>query len=295
MIRKNILLDEAVGTQFVEGVLALKDPQRFPWPGNTGLSIYDFFVFWHARSMMLLTPPEQSDRNAAHSGPAFLPWHRYLLLRFEAYLREATGDDAFRLPYWDWSADAERTDPTQSPLWWNTLLGRFAQPGFEVRIGMNASGRLVRVSRALVRQLGAGTLPARADVLAALAEPTYDSTPFNSDSPGFRNLLEGWLGPARIHNSVHVWVGGDMQFATSPNDPVFYLHHCNVDRIWSAWQKRWPSSPYLPSADAPEELAFHRPNDALYSFFDEAVSPADMLVHEASYSYDSLADLAVGR
>jgi tyrosinase len=287
MIRKNILLDDAVATQYVDGVLALKDPERFPWPGNDGLSIFDFFVFWHARSMMTLTPPEQSDRNAAHSGPAFLPWHRYMLLRLEEYLRTATEDDGFRLPYWDWSADAERTDPTQSPLWSNTLLGRFLQPDFEVRIGMNASGQLVRVSRGLARDLGSGALPSRADVSGVLAEPTYDTAPFNSDAPGFRNRLEGWLGPA-MHNGVHVWVGGDMEFSTSPNDPVFYLHHCNVDRIWSAWQARWPASPYVPAADAPAELAFHRLDDALYTFFDERVTPADMLTHEASYTYDSL-------
>ena len=70
VIRRNILQDERVAARYVEGVLALKDPARFPRPAAAGLSIYDFFVFWHARSMMTLTPPTQSDRNAAHSGPA---------------------------------------------------------------------------------------------------------------------------------------------------------------------------------------------------------------------------------
>lgn len=293
MIRRNILVDARAAEQYVDAVLALKDPQRFPWPGADGLSIYDFFVFWHARSMMTLTPPTQSDRNAAHSGPAFLPWHRYMLLRFEEYLRAALEDDEFRLPYWDFCADAERTDPAQSPLWSSERLGRFERSDFPVRVGMNAAGQLVRVERRLRRDLGSGTLPTRADVLAALLEPVYDSAPFDSDAPGFRNLLEGWLGPARIHNSVHVWIGGDMQFATSPNDPAFYLHHCNVDRIWSAWQARWPSAPYLPASDAPESLAFHREGDALYTFFDERISPADLLDHQPLYTYDALADLGV--
>jgi tyrosinase len=291
--RKNILQEDGVAAQYVEGVLALKDPARFPWPAVAGLSIYDFFVFWHARSMMTLTPPTQSDRNAAHSGPAFLPWHRYMLLRYEEYLRAALQDDEFRLPYWDWTADAERTDPVQSPLWSSDRLGRFLQSDFEVRIGMNAAGGLVRANRALRRSLGAaGALPRRPDVLAALQNPTYDSAEFNSDAPGFRNLLEGWIGPASIHNSVHVWIGGDMQLATSPNDPVFYLHHCNIDRIWSAWQARWPQSPYVPPADAPEELAFHRLRDALYTFLEETVTPEDMLQHDQFYTYDSLADLS---
>jgi len=40
-----------------------------------------------------------------------------------------------------------------------------------------------------------------------------------------------------FHNNVHMWVGGnmtDMQY--SPQDPLFWLHHANVDRIWDLWQ-----------------------------------------------------------
>lgn len=43
-----------------------------------------------------------------------------------------------------------------------------------------------------------------------------------------------------MHNDVHVAVGGDMQTAASPKDPLFWLHHCNVDRLWSKWQKDHP-------------------------------------------------------
>jgi tyrosinase len=292
MIRHNFLTNDGAAQQYVEGVLALKDPSRFPWPNNPDLSIYDFFVFWHARTMMTLTPPEQSDRNAAHSGPAFLPWHRYMLLRFEEYLRAAVEDDAFRLPYWDWNADAERTVPRRSPVWGTNRLGRFMRSDFVVRVGMNASGRIVRANRRLQRTLGAeGELPIREDVRAIVEEQAeYDAEPFDSDSPGFRNNLEGWIGP-NVHNLVHVWVGGDMQFSTSPNDPAFYLHHCNVDRIWSAWQARWPEVPYVPPADAPEALLFHRAGDALYTFFDEQVTPADMWSHTERYEYDRLDDL----
>ena len=35
---------------------------------------------------------------------------------------------------------------------------------------------------------------------------------------------------------------------TSPNDPVFFLHHCNVDRIWALWQYAHPASAYLPAS-----------------------------------------------
>jgi tyrosinase len=306
MIRRNILTDERARQQFIDGVLALKDPARFPWPGQAGLSIYDFFVAWHHQSMMLFTPPSQRDRNAAHSGPAFLPWHRYFLLRFEGYLRAAVGDANFRIPYWDWSADAALADPRQSPLWSQTALGRFTLPAtWQVRIVPAESGltRLAR-PRALARSLGqGGRLPTRDAVRTVLRDQVvYDAPPYDSTSTGFRNYLEGWEGPASIHNSVHVWIGGDMGDSTSPNDPVFYLHHCNVDRIWHAWRVRYPNAPYVPAQNAAATLAFHRLNDTLYSAIRESspVTPRSLLSPLAlgapfsaanRYDYDTLADL----
>ncbi|WP_257453693.1 tyrosinase family protein [Archangium lipolyticum] len=307
MIRQNILSDEGVLQQFIDGVLAIKDPARFPWPGQPGLSIYDFFVAWHHQSMMLFTPPTQRDRNSAHSGPAFLPWHRYFLLRFEGYLRTALSDNDFRLPYWDWSADAALSNPRQSPIWSQEALGRFTQPAiWQVRIVPGTRG-LTRLAqpRPLDRDLGAlgGALPTRDAVRTVLRnQVVYDAPPYNSSSTGFRNYLEGWEGPARIHNNVHVWIGGDMADSTSPNDPIFYLHHCNVDRIWQAWRIRYPNAPYVPPQSASNNLAFHRIDDALYSVFREAapVTPRSVLNPQAlgapfsaanHYDYDTLADL----
>jgi tyrosinase len=62
-----------------------------------------------------------------------------------------------------------------------------------------------------------------------------------------RNLVEGWQpNPPAMHNRVHVWVGGDMSPASSPNDPVFFLNHCNVDRLWADWQQNHGNASYLP-------------------------------------------------
>jgi tyrosinase len=256
--------------------------------------------------MMLFTPPTQRDRNAAHSGPAFLPWHRYFLLRFEGYLRRALGAPEFRLPYWDWAADAALEDPRRSPLWSQENMGRFTTRAvWPVRV-VPAERGLTRLPRprALARSLGAaGALPTRDALRTVLRDQLqYDAPPYDSSSNGFRNYIEGWEGPARIHNSVHVWVGGDMTDSTSPNDPLFFLHHCNIDRIWHAWRARYPAAPYVPSQRAPESLAFHRLNDALYSVFREAapVTPRSVLDPRAlgapfsaadRYDYDTLVDL----
>jgi tyrosinase len=45
-----------------------------------------------------------------------------------------------------------------------------------------------------------------------------------------------------FHNTVHMWVGGTMQNPMiSPRDPIFWLHHANVDRIWAQWQEKHPN------------------------------------------------------
>lgn len=294
MIRRNFLSDSAAAQDFVEGIKRLKDPSQFPWPGEPALSIYDVFVFWHHQSMMLMTPPGQSDRNAAHSGPAFLPWHRYFLINLEGFLQQALDDDDFRIPYWDWSADADLPNPNTSAIWDNANLGQFVGPQWRVRLAMNAmTGQLQLMNRQLLRNPGVnGELPTREQVRAVIRQQSaYDQTPFSSSSAtGIRNHVEGWIGSARIHNNVHVWVGGDMGLSSSPNDPAFFLHHCNVDRIWVAWQERHAASPYVPDATAPASLQFHRIDDGLYSVFDEIVTPRQMLDYQTFYEYDSLAD-----
>lgn len=76
--------------------------------------------------------------------------------------------------------------------------------------------------------------------------------------------------------------------ATSPNDPVFYLNHCNVDRIWEAWLVRRGRT-YAPTAASPGAPVGHRLNDPLYSILiAQVVTPADLLEVSAYYSYDRL-------
>jgi tyrosinase len=53
----------------------------------------------------------------------------------------------------------------------------------------------------------------------------------------FQRLLE--LG---AHASVHIAIGGTMNSESSPTDPIFFLHHANLDRIWAEWQKKNPMS-----------------------------------------------------
>jgi tyrosinase len=304
-IRRNIL-EPGVGHRFAEAVLALKHEHLGPTTAQIGIpgptepvSTYDLFVVWHQLAMMRATPPTQSDRNAAHSGPVFLPWHRLMLLLLELHMQRVLGDDELGLPYWDWAVAGE--DQT-SPLWSSEGVGGTGDPvpdgpfgeagPFRVRIESNALAQLRTTDRPLRRDLAghpaARSLPTAEDVKAALDEQVYDGAEWDRASGGLRCRLEGWNPPLGLHNRVHVWVGGDMLPATSPNDPVFYLNHCNVDRIWEAWQERHGRT-YLPDDAAATNLLGHRLSDPMYSILlAEQVAPADVLDIGSSYTYDAL-------
>jgi tyrosinase len=139
----------------------------------------------------------------------------------------------------------------------------------------------------LQRTLGkkVNSLPTDDEWEAAKIITGYDATPYDSNTgkrppalqfiggTSFRNTLEGWVGyyptladlagadpdhsPPALHNRVHVWVGGSMSPLSSPNDPVFFLHHCNVDRLWAEWQREHPAWKYKPADGEPN------PNDPI--------------------------------
>jgi tyrosinase len=313
--RKNILTNSASRDKFIQGVKRLK--QDFPFAG--GLSTYDLFVRWHHETMMTHTPPTQTSRNAAHVGPVFLPWHRHMLMLFEAQLQRVLQDATFGLPYWSWNADGDKPLSAQlaSPLWSPQALGGDGDPvtsgpfafnpadpqSWRVRIEavFNSSTgvtSLAAANRGLRRSRGvdAPRLPTTAQVRAALARSAYDSMPYEGTSmKAFRNYVEGWRPkPApRSHNLVHVWVGGDMSPSTSPNDPVFFLNHANVDRIWAAWQQKYGPTKYAPADTAPSDLLRHRPGDNLLTMLaGQAPKVSDMFSVGSVYIYDTLADLA---
>lgn len=75
----------------------------------------------------------------------------------------------------------------------------------------------------VVRNTGAPpSLPRKAEIDDVLSEETYTD---------FVTALEFQ------HNGVHGWVGGTMALiTTAPADPVFWLHHAQIDRLWSIWQ-----------------------------------------------------------
>jgi tyrosinase len=162
-----------------------------------------------------------------HGNWYFLPWHRAYLVTLEAIVRDLADKPDFALPYWDWTAQRELPpafaagNPRNNPL-------NHRRPGF-------AAG---------------DTLPddmvGTQVISRVLASPDYEE--FGSTRPrGQNSAAPQWqrrLG-ARTelefnpHDGVHGTLGGDMsQVPAASRDPIFYLHHANVDRIWALWNAR---------------------------------------------------------
>jgi tyrosinase len=287
------------------------------------VSAYDQFVIWHYVAMNTLTPPElelnPAARNAAHRGSVFLPWHRFMLLLLEQHLQRVLEDESFGLPYWDWAADGDHQPVGEQPglaLWKDTGIGGAGRPvqdgpfrfdrehpddSFKVMFFEDVISGALSVplaARGLVRQLQRPTstlgLPTSQQVKDVLVSQTdYDIRDWDAGCrKGIRNLLEGWIPFSlerrpELHNRVHVWIGGDMGPGTSPNDPVFYLNHCNVDRIWEAWMVKHGRT-YAPD-DSPDNPAGHRFSDQIISLITRlTTTPAEMLDVTSIYTYDVL-------
>jgi Mg-chelatase subunit ChlD len=271
---------------------------------------YDTFIERHHHSMMTATPwgaeiPNPDTRNVAHRGPAFLPWHRYFCRELELTLQAKKPN--VTLPYWDWAAD--EANPLGAPLW-NTnaaqriyIGGDGTGPGGTVGTGPfagwtalveDAGGNLVPRPGGIIRELGDETFgnpdfPTSQQVIDAVQNMTvYDTSPWRMASTNsFRNRLEGWLALAgesssQLHNRIHMWVGGDMGPGTSPNDPVFFLHHCNVDRLWALWQYAHPASAYLPASGGPTG---HNLNDVMQHLTTAGATPAASLDYRRTMGF----------
>jgi tyrosinase len=261
-------------SRFVAAVLALK-----------ANGTYDHYVQDHMNFMQY-----------AHRGPAFFPWHREFLRRFEFDLHAI--DSSVTLPYWDWTV---ANSPTSS-IWDPSFMGGNGRPSDgQVTTGpfaLSTGNWPLNVESSpafgfLRRRFGvsASALPTASDVAAALAVTPYDVAPFNAgfSTAGFRNRAEGWFSGPQLHNLVHVWVGGSMGQASSPNDPVFFLHHCFVDKLWADWQRLHPTERYLPIAPLVGRPG-HSLNEAMepWAGCGQTVTSASVLDHHAlGYGYDT--------
>jgi tyrosinase len=189
-------------------------------------------------------PPQATWNQCEHGNWFFLPWHRMYLFFFEKIVRAAAiaeGASAdFALPYWNYE------NPTPSdgiPLAFRRF---FLDDGI--------TPNPLRIDAPLRRNgINDGTLrmDRRNTSTLALGMTKFVDPP----GPGFGGgvMRRNHRGPAgefagvelAPHNPVHGAIGGQnfgqcgAGLMTHPDcaalDPIFWLHHCNIDRLWNRW------------------------------------------------------------
>jgi tyrosinase len=210
------------------------------------------------------------DTCQAHMGPpqeelAFLPWHRMYVFYFESIVRNISGNPAFTLPYWNYSAPNSRALPA--------AFRRAPSPLFR----RNRTTRPYNVN-------GGAQIPATAvDLTTVLAETTFG--PIGA-AQGFDATLD--FG---VHGNVHTWVGnnqgmGDIPYAAF--DPIFWMHHCNIDRLWASWNQAGNANPTGPWLD--EQFTFVNANCEQVMVKNSDVDQTGKL----HYGYDQLEPVASG-
>jgi tyrosinase len=306
---------------FVEAVLALK---RRPSPYLDGVSIYDQFVLWHRDAFDCLIMAAHNHPAFLPWHRQFLIMFEDELRRVDPDVTipywDWTVDRTPDSSPWQPDLMGGNGDPAQE---YAVTTGPFRKGAWELVVfDHEDDDRLPYLTRDFGRFPGRPDLPTAADAAAALAVTGYDVPPWDERSDparSFRNNLEGWrdceeapcpTGPVchgehALHNGVHLWVSGEFELAhegghettrhtalgtmaanSSPNDPVFFLHHANVDRIWAIWQRRHGVTNYAPVAGGPRG---HNLDDRMWPYYTigRTVTPRDMLDHRAlGYRYD---------
>ncbi len=281
-------------------------------PPGSDVSIYDSFVATHQAVTRL---EGAQTRDGAHGGPAFLPWHREFLRRFELALQSVEKD--VTLPYWNWGLGGldetsylfhpDRMGPMGAGG--NTALdvstGYFAAtPNGHNPLGWEINQELQSFGTALQRNSTLNT-DVRSSFQGEVEWPTTTMVEDVLATSGFQQFRQR-LERSPFHDEMHIRVGRDMTQMTSPNDPIFFLHHCQVDRLWAMWQREHPGSANY----NPRELGGqgHRLEDYMWPWDADAsntsltdiqpllpelpeidtVRPLDVLDHRAmGYCYDN--------
>lgn len=166
-------------------------------------------------------------RFCPHGNWYFLPWHRGFLVSLENIVRDLADKPDFALPYWDWTSQRQLPpafaagNPRSNPL-------NHPRPEFEV--GETLPDDMVG-PQVISRILQSPDFEAFG---SARPRGQNSAAPAWQRRVGARTELE--FNP---HDGVHGSLGGDMsQVAPASRDPIFYLHHANVDRIWAMWNAR---------------------------------------------------------
>ncbi|MBY5974187.1 tyrosinase family protein [Ferrimonas balearica] len=222
-----------------------------------------------------------------HQSWFFLPWHRGYITAFEDMVAKTVaslgGPDDWSLPYWDYS-ESLLSNPE----------ARRIPPDFRDQFYADGTANPLWAPRSADANGNIGLRDADVD-LGALGQPIFtDPTGF---APGFGGPATGFNHFGSVngalesvpHNIVHVRIGGWMQDPnTAGFDPIFWLHHCNIDRLWEEWllANMTHGNPLDPAWLNGVSFDMHDGNGNAFTFTADQTQDTTTFMH--GYMYDKI-------
>ena len=193
----------------------------------------------------------QHTNDMTRDAPRFLPWHRLYLYYFERTLRKYSEDPNFALPYWNYfdypAADGK---------------GLYLPPVVNGG-GSTAANTLFDPLRTL--WLNDNKVTMNPDY--ANAEDAFQEPDFVSFSNSFEGIPHGMMHCATGNGCATAHMGW---VPVAGNDPLFYMHHANIDRLWQCWLTQKADGATIDLAWAKENLGLPQSwYDIAFDFVDE--------------------------
>ena len=193
-----------------------------------------------------------------HQSWYFVPWHRGYLLALEAQIRadviSLQGPSTWALPYWNYFGPGNEFNIPPAFTQQNLPDGSPNPLYVAARYGPDSDGNIYIPTPAGVAQhpndpdFSDGTVTDD-----CMTNDLFTGGDDNTPLPGFGGPETGFSHGGGTsgnlennpHNLVHVYVGGNSPdgqtygLMSDPGiaalDPIFYIHHCNIDRMWATW------------------------------------------------------------
>jgi tyrosinase len=187
----------------------------------------------------MATPPAASQfwDQCQHQSWFFLPWHRGYLAAFEAVIAKTISDlngpADWALPYWNYSESLVQNPKARlmPPDFFNRTIngqpnGLWSRRSQAVNGDFHLDDPAVSLQALNFRNF-ANSVPGQP---SGFGGPITGFNPGGGDNGGIENLP---------HNRIHTRIGGFMgDPATAALDPIFWLHHANIDRLWEVWRNQ---------------------------------------------------------
>lgn len=235
---------------YIQAVHCLESlPSELQGKGN----FYDDLVYLHMSIgsqclfSLIICRRISANMSSAHFSASFLPWHRASLYIFESLLTKKCGLK-IPMPYWDWAVDHQSLETSSI---WSSSEGFGGDGAVNLPEGFGKGRCVVDGPFANTTRLwwdgqenshclGRGFVHADTSEMGKLS-----GTWFSPESIAEMTRSDGYFEFEKrlentAHNALHWGIRGDFSSMTSANEPLFWLHHAQLDRLWWQWQEENP-------------------------------------------------------